>query len=67
MIAWGREKDIQREVANVPNGWLDAFAVAHKADTRKFGASSNSTLLFRTDAVLAAIEAGETVETMKAS
>lgn len=65
MIAWGREKDIQREVANVPNGWLDAFAVAHKADTRKLGTSQNSTLLFRSEAVLAAVEGGETVETMR--
>ena len=60
MIAWGRMQDIQREVANVPENWLRTFQVRHPADVRKFGTSRNSTLLFRSEAVLAAVEAGET-------
>lgn len=60
MIAWGRMEDIQRDVANVPENWLRAFMVRHPADIRKFGDSRNSTLLFRSSAVLAAVEAGET-------
>jgi hypothetical protein len=62
MIAWGRMEDIQREVAHVPENWLRTFMVRHPADIRKFGSSRNSTLLFRSDAVLAAVEAGETSE-----
>ena len=62
MIAWGRAEDIQREVAHVPENWLRMFMVRHPADIRKFGNSRNSTLLFRSDAILAAVEAGETSE-----
>ena len=62
MIVWGRADDIQREVAHVPEHWLSAFMVRHPGDVRKFGTSRNSTLLFRSDAVLAAVEAGETSE-----
>ena len=62
MIAWGRAEDIQREVAHVPENWLRMFMLRHPGDFRKFGNSRNSTLLFRTDAVLAAVEAGETSE-----
>ena len=62
MIAWGRVEDIKREVANVPENWLRTFMVKHPADIRKFGTSRNSTLLFRSDAVLAAVEAGELSE-----
>ena len=62
MIVWGRVEDIKREVANVPENWLRTFMVKHPADIRKFGTSRNSTLLFRSDAVLAAVEAGELSE-----
>lgn len=62
MIAWGRRDDIQREVANVPDGWLTMFGIRHPSDIRKLGTSRNSTLLFRTEAILAAVEAGETSE-----
>lgn len=62
MIAWGRAEDIQREVAHVPENWLRTFVLRHPADIRKFGTSRNSTLLFRSAAVLAAVEAGETSE-----
>ena len=62
MIVWGRVEDIKREVANVPDNWLRTFMVKHPADIRKFGTSRNSTLLFRSDAVLAAVEAGELSE-----
>jgi len=65
MIAWGRAEDIQREVAHVPENWLRMFMLRHPGDVRKFGNSRNSTLLFRTDAVLAAVEAGETSEVEK--
>lgn len=60
MIAWGRMEDIQRDVAHVPENWLRTFMVRHPGDVRKFGTSRNSTLLFRSEAVLAAVEAGET-------
>lgn len=60
MIVWGRADDIQREVAHVPENWLRTFAVRHPADIRKFGNSRNSTLLFRSAAIIAAVEAGET-------
>jgi len=62
VIVWGRAGDIQREVANVPDNWLRTFMGRHPADVRKFGSSRNSTLLFRSDAVLAAVEAGELSE-----
>ena len=62
MIAWGRMRDIQEQVANVPDKWLVAFATVHGSDIRKFGKSRNSTLLYRSAAVLAAVENGETYE-----
>ena len=62
MIVWGRIDDIQEQVAHVPENWLRTFMVRHPADVRKFGTSRNSTLLFRSAAVLAAVEAGELSE-----
>lgn len=59
MIAWGRMPDIQREVAHVPQKWLAGFAIAHPGDVRKLGSWDNAAVLFRSTAVLAAIEAGE--------
>lgn len=59
MIVWGRAKDIQREVANVPMNWLYRFAVKRPKDIRKLGEGQGSTLLFRASAVIEAIEIGE--------
>ena len=59
MIVWGRAADIKREVANVPDNWLIRFAVSHPDDIRKLGDARCSTLLYRTEAVLTAIETGE--------
>ena len=59
MIAWGRMPDIQREVAHVPQKWLAGFAIAHPGDVRKLGRGDNAAVLFRTAAILAAVEAGE--------
>lgn len=60
MIIWGRADDIQREVAHVPDNWLVTFRVRHPADVRKFGNSRNSTTLYRSQAILDAVENGET-------
>lgn len=65
MIVWGRAEDIQSDVAHVPENWLRTFSVRHPGDIRKFGNSRNSTLLFRSSAILAAVEAGETSEAEK--
>ncbi len=59
MIVWGRAADIKREVAHVPDNWLIRFAVAHPDDIRKLGDARCSTLLYRAEAVLKAIETGE--------
>lgn len=59
MIVWGRAKDIQREVANVPMNWLYRFAVGRPKDIRKLGEGQGSTLLFRASAVLESVESGE--------
>lgn len=58
-LVWATAKTIQSEIAEVPNNWLQRFAVARPDDVRKLGDSSNSTLLFRISAVLEAIESGE--------
>ena len=65
MIVWGRAEDIQSDVAHGPENWLRTFSVRHPGDIRKFGNSRNSTLLFRSSAILAAVEAGETSEAEK--
>lgn len=59
MMAWARAADVREKIANVPLQWLYGFANAHPADVRKFGVYRNGTLLYRVDAVLAAIEQGE--------
>ena len=56
MKVWASAKTIRQAIAEVPENWLDRFACAQMDDTRKFGAASNSRLLFRVAAVLAAIE-----------
>lgn len=59
MKVWASKKSIREEIADVPEGWLDRFAVAQPADIRKFGDSRNSTLDYRVSAVLEAIEQGQ--------
>ena len=59
MIVWGRAKDIQREVANVPMNWLYRFAVGRPKDIRKLGEGQGSTLLVRASADLESVESGE--------
>lgn len=58
MIEWVSKKGCRDKVAEVPENWLVRFAAAQPQDTRKFGNASNSTFLYRTTAVLAAIESG---------
>jgi hypothetical protein len=59
MKVWATKKSIRSEVADVPEGWLDQFAVSQPDDIRKFGDARNSTLNYRVTAVLEAIEAGK--------
>lgn len=58
---WASKDAIRAEVADVPENWLRAFAIAHPADCRKFAASRNGSMLYRVDAVLMAIENGESM------
>lgn len=58
MKVWASRRSIRAEIADVPEGWLDRFAVNQPDDVRKFGDARNSTLVFRSAAVVAAIEEG---------
>jgi hypothetical protein len=58
MIEWVSKKGCREKVAEVPENWLVKFAAAQPQDTRKFGDARNSTMLYRSSAVLAAVEAG---------
>ena len=58
MKVWASRRSIRAEVADVPEGWLDRFAVNQPDDVRKFGDARNATLVFRSAAVVAAIEDG---------
>ncbi len=58
---WASKQAILDEVADVPDGWLRGFAVRHPMDCRKFHASRNGAMLYRVEAVLKAIEDGETM------
>lgn len=58
MKVWASRRSIRAEIADVPEGWLDRFAVNQPDDVRKFGDARNSTLVFRSSAVVAAIEEG---------
>ena len=58
MIEWVSKKGCRDKVAEVPENWLVKFAAAQPQDTRKFGDARNSTMLYRSSAVLAAVEAG---------
>jgi len=59
MKVWASKKSIREEVADVPEGWLDRFAVEQPGDIRKFGDAKNATLDYRVSAVLEAIEIGK--------
>lgn len=56
---WASKDAIMSEVADVPENWLRAFAIRHPNDCRKFAATRNGSMLYRVEAVLAAIENGE--------
>ena len=56
---WASKDAIISEVADVPENWLRAFAIRHPKDCRKFAATRNGSMLYRVEAVLAAIENGE--------
>ena len=56
---WASKDAIMQEVADVPENWLRAFAVRHPGDCRKFATTRNGAMMYRVDAVLAAIEKGE--------
>lgn len=56
---WASREAIMSEVADVPENWLRAFAVRHPLDCRKFATTRNGSMMYRVDAVLAAIESGE--------
>lgn len=58
MIAWGKIKTIQREVAEMPDNWLYRFAAAHPTAVRKVARANNSPLLFSSAAVLRAVDEG---------
>lgn len=58
MVAWANKKTIQKEVATVPDGWLYTFAASHPDDVRKLGDSQQSAMLYRSQAILDAIEQG---------
>lgn len=59
MIAWARADRIKAEVADVTDDWLTKFRATHLGDVKKLGPNRNARLLYRSEAVLAALE-GET-------
>lgn len=56
MKVWASKSAIMSEVADVPENWLAEFAAAQPDDVRKFAAAQNGRLLYRTAAVLQAID-----------
>ncbi len=59
MKVWATMDGIIAEIAEVPENWIKSFGIKHPNDFRKFGDAKNSRTLYRVDAVLQAIEAGE--------
>lgn len=55
---WASKRSVREGIADVPECWLDRFAVAQPGDVRKFGSARNATLVYRTSAILDAVEAG---------
>jgi len=58
---WASKDAIMQEVADVPENWLRGFAVRHPTDCRKFSKTRNGSMMYRVEAVLKAIEDGETM------
>lgn len=58
---WASKTAIFEEVADVPENWLRGFAVRHPLDCRKFAATRNGSMMYRVEAVLKAIEDGESM------
>lgn len=56
MIVWARADRIKAEVADVTDEWLTRFRVTHLGDVKKLGPNQNARLLYRTSAVLAALD-----------
>ena len=59
MKVWATMDGIISEIAEVPENWIKSFGVNHPEDFRKFGDAKNSRTLYRVEAVLNAIEHGE--------
>lgn len=58
MKVWASKSALIAEVADVPENWLAEFAANQPGDIRKFAAAQNGRLLYRTAAVLQAVEEG---------
>lgn len=59
MKVWATMDGIIAEIAEVPENWIKSFCIKHPNDFRKFGDAKNSRTIYRVDAVLQAIENGE--------
>ena len=59
MIVWADKDILRREVAAAPENWLVRFAHAQPNDVRKLTEAANGKLLYRSAAVLDAIEQGK--------
>jgi len=59
MKVWATMDGIIAEIAEVPENWIKSFGVNHPDDFRKFGDAKNSRTVYRVQAVLDAIENGE--------
>ena len=58
---WASKDAIIQEVADVPENWLRGFALRHPTDCRKFAATRTGSMMYRVEAVLKAIEDGESM------
>ena len=58
---WASKDALIAEVADVPENWLRGFAIRHPLDCRKFAAKRNGSMMYRVEAVLRAIEDGESM------
>lgn len=59
MKVWATMDGIIAEIAEVPENWIKSFGANHPNDFRKFGDAKNSRTVYRVQAVLDAIENGE--------
>jgi len=67
MKVWATMDGIIAEIAEVPENWIKSFGVNHPDDFRKFGDAKNSRTVYRVQAVLDAIENGESFRQAVAS